>query len=230
MNTNSVPHFIIYSHGFGVRKDDIGLMTDIALSFAEEAQSLLFEYNEIDEEAKTLIVPPFSVQAAKLKTVIEKTQELHPNAIIDLVAHSQGTMVAGVAQPTGIRKTIFLAPVLDKSIQRSVDRYAANPKANINLNGMSQLPPKDGFARFVPKKYWSERMNLNVFDLYNKLAELTELIVLNANQDQLLGTSTDLKDLSPKIKIESLDGDHSFNGEARSKLLKTIKKYLTESI
>ena len=39
-------HFIIFSHGFGVQKDEHGLLTDIAQSIPE-VESVLFDYYDI---------------------------------------------------------------------------------------------------------------------------------------------------------------------------------------
>ena len=48
-------------------------------------------------------------------------------------------MTAALAKPDGIRKTIFLAPVLDMSIERTLKRYGSDPDSDINLDGISKL-------------------------------------------------------------------------------------------
>ncbi len=48
-------HIIIFSHGFGVRKDDLGMLDDIASVFTE-AESILFDYFMINDNQKTLTV------------------------------------------------------------------------------------------------------------------------------------------------------------------------------
>src|SRR4051812_33976828 len=105
-------HIVIYSHGFGVRKDDRGLLTDIA-EHLPEVESLLFDYNEVDELNHTLTMRPLSKQAEMLNEVVRKTRQSHPDAIIDLVGHSQGTIIIALAKPQGIRRTLLLAPVFD---------------------------------------------------------------------------------------------------------------------
>lgn len=217
-------HVIIYSHGFGVRKDDRGLLTDIAEAFPE-VESILFDYFKIDEEAKTLTICPFGEQANKLNQVIEKARLDYPGATVDLICHSQGTIVAALAKPENIRKVIFLAPVFDLGIERTLKRYQDKPGATINLDGESQLPALDGLVRIVPAEYWRERILLKPFDEYNKLANKTEIIVLEANQDEVL-PRVDLKELDPKIKVISLDGDHNFTGRARNPLMEVVRKII----
>lgn len=44
---------IVYSHGFGVRKDDRGLMTDIAHALPGY-EHILFDYNDFNEAANEM--------------------------------------------------------------------------------------------------------------------------------------------------------------------------------
>jgi hypothetical protein len=217
-------HVIIYSHGWGVRKDDKGLLTSIAAALPE-AESILFDYNTVDDVNNTLTVPPLSQQAVKLNKVIKDTRDANPNAVIDLICHSQGAVVAALAQPLIIRKTIFLAPPVDMAIERSLERYKSNPEAEINLLGISKLPSLGGYIRIVPAEYWTERINMNVFDLYNKYGRTRDLLILSANQDQILG-KVNLSPLLPKIKRSFLDGDHNFSGPAMQSLIEVIRNYL----
>jgi pimeloyl-ACP methyl ester carboxylesterase len=214
-------HIIIFSHGFGVRKDDRGLLTDIASAFPE-AECVFFDYFEVDEEKKTLMIRPLSVQAKMLNEVVQQARTSNPEATIDLICHSQGTMVAALAKPDGIRKTILLAPAFDMSLERSLKRYSAY----VNLNGISELPPVDGLTRVVPPEYWAERKDMKALEEYNKFSEKTELIAIEANQDQLL-PKVDLTDLSPKVKLAPLDGNHGFAGEAREPLKARLKELLS---
>jgi len=217
-------HILIYSHGFGVRKDDNGLLDDIASHFPE-FKSILFDYNKFDETQNTLTIEPLSVQANMLNNVIEKAKVDYPAARIDLICHSQGATVVALAKSKGITKTIFLAPAFDISIERRLPRYAKKPGAEINLEGISKVPSSNGLIRFIPAEYWSEIKDINPFDLYNSFAEQTELIIVKANQDQVV-PSADLTKLNPKIKVISIDGNHGFSGADRSKLIQTIKDIL----
>ncbi|HPT30067.1 MAG TPA: YqiA/YcfP family alpha/beta fold hydrolase [bacterium] len=222
----SIPkQVIIYSHGFGVRRDDMGLLTDIAASLPE-AKSILFDYFAVDKKEKTMTICPLSAQVQKLNQVIEKAKMDYPGAIIDLIGHSQGTVVAALANPIGIRRAILLAPVFDMNIERTLARYRQKPGAEINMDGTSKLPSgSSGLTKIVPAKYWQERAKDEPIKEYNTLAQRTEVLAIIAKQDQLL-PPVDLKELDPRIKVISLDGDHNFNGAAREPLLKAIKKLL----
>lgn len=217
-------HIIIYSHGFGVRKDDSGLLSDIASSLPE-VESILFDYYEIDELKHTITTCPFSVQVEKLNQIVNETRRANPDAVIDLIAHSQGTVVAALAKPEGIRKAVLLAPPFDLGLERTLSRYSSRPDADINLDGVSKLPPLEGLVRIVPKEYWLERVAVKTIPEYNAFAEKTEIIAIEAAQDQLL-PKVDLKELSPRIKLISLAGDHNFNSSAREPLIATIRELL----
>jgi hypothetical protein len=66
---SSVKHIIIYSHGFGVRKEDRGLFTAVAKA-VPDAQHVMFNYNPINESANTVTVAPIDEQVRKLKKVL----------------------------------------------------------------------------------------------------------------------------------------------------------------
>ncbi|MDA1038259.1 MAG: hypothetical protein O2877_01050 [bacterium] len=214
-------HIVLFSHGFGVKKDDRGLFTDIAASLVD-VDSVMFDYNEIDEENNTITVKPFSEQAELLKSVVKEQREKFPDAVIDLICHSQGSRIAAIARPSGIRKTIMIAPPTDSGIERTLARYLDNPEAEIDLVGVSKLPRTDGSTTFVPAAYWDERRKQDQpIDNYNKLSSVTELVLINGNQDVVLG-ETSFDDLGEGIKIINLEGDHDFTGEDRVVLLETI--------
>jgi pimeloyl-ACP methyl ester carboxylesterase len=219
-------HIIIYSHGFGVRKDDLGLLSGIAEALPE-AESILFDYFEINEEARTMSICPLSAQVKHLNQVISEVKAANPGAVIDLIGHSQGTIVAAMAKPDGIRKTILLSPPFDMSLERTLARYRSKPGAEINIEGTSIIPSSTGLTRIIPKEYWQERILVKPFEEYNALAEKTEITAVIANQDELIPRA-DLTELSPKIKVLTIDGDHNFNDLAREPLIKIIREICQE--
>lgn len=215
---------VIFSHGFGVRKDDRGLLTDIAANLSE-VEPVLFDYSKVDEDNHTITVTPLTAQAKMLTEVIEKTKQDNPGAIIDIITHSQGVVAPALAQPQGIRKVVVLAPSFDLAIERTIKRHGNMPGSEINLQGMSKLYPLDGYVRYVPAEYWTDRQAVNLPENLNKLADLTEVIVITANQDELL-PKIDPAYVSSKIKFSPVDGDHNFTGKDRAPLIEVIRKLL----
>ncbi|MFZ2310447.1 MAG: hypothetical protein WAW11_02795 [Patescibacteria group bacterium] len=217
-------HIIIYSHGFGVRKDDLGLLSGIAEALPE-AESILFDYFDVNEEEKTLTICPMSEQVEKLNKVISDTRAANPDAIIDLIGHSQGTIIVALTKPDGIRKTILLSPPFDMSLERTLARYRSKSDAKVDIEGISIIPSSTGLTRIIPKEYWQERLLVKPFEEYNALAEKTEITAIIANQDELI-PKVDLTELSSKIQTLAIDGDHNFNDSARAPLIEIIKDVL----
>ena len=214
-------HIIIFSHGFGGRKDGRGLLANIAEELSE-TQSVLFDYNEVNETTNTIITRLLSLQAKMLDEVVRKVRIENPEAIVDVIAHSQGCLAMGIAKPDGVRKTIFIAPPLDNDIKRFINIFRERPGTEINLSGISKLVRRDGTTTIFPAEFWEEFKQFKPAPLYNKLASQTELIIINANKDEVLG-KTNTNDLDKKIEIINMDGNHQFSGEAREFLLEKIK-------
>lgn len=219
-------HIIIFSHGFGTRKDDRGLLTDIADGFSA-TQSILFDYNGVDETENILTVRLLSEQARMLNEIIGKARLENRDAIIDIIGYSQGCLVIALAKPTGIRKTIFIAPSLDKDTERLINMFKERPDTEINLSGISKLARKDGTITLVPAEFWVERKQFDPISLYNELSSETELIIINAKQDEI-HDNKNTQELDKKIGILDIDGNHQFSGEARKVLIDKIRKLLNK--
>ncbi len=203
-------NIIIFSHGFGVSKDDRGLFTDISAAFPE-AEIVLFDYNDVDEEQNTITVKPFSQQVDLLQQHILEQRRQNPEADIDIICHSQGSLIAALAQPVGVRKVILIAPPVDRSVEQSLKRYRGNPQAVIDLEGYTRLPRTDGSTTIVPAAYWKERESMvHSTELYNQLAKQTEVYIIRPTQDQVLG-DVSFVGLSENVSLIDCEGDHDFS-------------------
>jgi hypothetical protein len=65
-------HIVIFSHGFGVRKEDRGLFTAVYRALPN-TDAVMFDYNPIHEKSNTLTAKPLHEQAQKLRKVINDT-------------------------------------------------------------------------------------------------------------------------------------------------------------
>jgi len=222
---SATPHLIIFSHGFGVRKEDRGLFTAISQA-VPDAESVLFDYNPINEKSNTLTAKPLNEQVQKLRKIINTARAEYPDAIIDLVCHSQGCVVAAMLKPRNIRKVIMLTPPDDVSEEVVVRQLTARSGATIDVNNRTRLPRSDGSTTVIHPEYWQSLAGIKPVKLYNRLAKFTALRIINARQDTVLD-SLSFEGIDPNISFVTIDGDHNFKQEdSRKQLLHILQKEL----
>lgn len=214
-------HIVIFSHGFGVKKDSRGFFPAIA-SVLEGVETVMFDYNDLGDKNNQHTVRTYSEQSEILNNVLKETKEKNPNAIIDIISHSQGGIIVGLNKPAGIRKIILLAPPFNTDNNRMIKIFKDRPGTEIDFNGISKLARADGSFTIVKPDYWIERKGVDPLSLYNNLAKQTELIIINAKQDELINKSN--ISILKNIEIINIDGNHNFDGEDRNDLVKIIKE------
>ncbi|MFA6422340.1 MAG: alpha/beta hydrolase [Candidatus Buchananbacteria bacterium] len=219
---NAKKHIVIFSHGFGVRKDSGGFFTEIEKMLSHEGiKSVMFDYNKINEEKNELTVMSFSEQAEILKSAIKEAQARDRDAAIDIIAHSQGAVMVALADVGKIRKIVLLAPFFHTDIHDVAERYKKFPSSQIDFKGISRRTRSDGSTTIIPKSYWQERFATDVYSLYNNLASNSDLTIINASEDEIM----DKINLSRifNAHILNVHGDHNFSGENRKNLIEVIK-------
>jgi hypothetical protein len=222
---SGIPHIVIFSHDFGVRKEDRGLFTAISKALPG-IESVLFDYNPINEKANTLTAKPLNEQARKLRNVINTARAEHPGAIIDLVCHSQGCVVAALLKPRGIRKIIMLTPPDDVSEATVARQLGKRRETAIDVTVRTRLLSSDGSTTVIHPEYWQSLVGVEPVRLYNRLAKFTALRIISAKQDEVLD-DTSFEGVDPGISMVALEGNHNFEGEeSRERLLYILQKEL----
>jgi len=225
MNSTN-PHIIIFSHGFGVRKDDKGLFTAIARA-VPDAEGILFHYNPINDRSNTLTAKTLPEQVQKLRKIINTARAEYPGAIIDLVCHAQGCVVAGILKPRGIRKVIMLTPPDKISQAALIKQMESRAEITIDPNVRTRLPLSDGATIVIHPEYWQNLDGVEPVKLYNRLAKFTALRIINARNDEVLGPVS-LEGIDPSVSCVTLDGDHNFTEEeSRARILYILQKELS---
>ncbi len=217
-------HIVIFSHGFGTRKDDRGLFTAIEKSL-ENIECVLFDYYEINDTENTLTARPLEEQAKMLEEVLLRTREANPEAVIDLVCHSQGSITASLLKPKGIRKTIFITPPFNIDVQRTFNAFKNRPGTEINMSGVSKFARKDGSMTLIPANFWKDRSMSEIVGLFNEVSKETELTIIRAKQDEVL-PGEEVVGLNESIKLVDLEGGHNFDGEYRDGLIKEVRSLI----
>lgn len=216
-------HIVVFSHGFGTKKDSRGLFIEISNSLLPyNIESITFDYDEINGKEHT--TKPFSQQTKIFQAVLDETIKNNPGAIIDIISQSQGLVMVALAKIKGVRKIIGMSPFFHTDIHKVLERYKKFPQSEINLNGVSKRYRTDGSITVIPKEYWLERFATNVYEIYNKLALDHDLTIINAAEDQIIDSVNLLKIFN--AKIINIHGDHDFSGKYRPDLINILKKII----
>lgn len=218
---------VLYSHGFGVKKEDRGLFTDIAGSL-DNFQHVMFDYNKFNEQDNTLTVTPLHEQAEMLKSQYDSLRSKYPDATIDLVCHSQGCVIAGLADLSGLRKTVLLAPPTRFLNSEAKLKQMSEREGTVIESGVVSYPRRDGSTTIIKQDYWQSRDKISdPIALYNQLSQETKVTIIEALNDEVLGES-DYSALSDKVQHIQQEANHDFTNESRSELLNTIGEVLGE--
>lgn len=219
-------HYVVYAHGFGVDKTDRSLLSDIAASLPDY-EHVLFDFNEIDEANKTITVNPFDEQVRRLQAQLDRLDD-GSEKTIDVVAHSQGCVVAALAlaKSNNVRRVLCLTPPDGVSAERMVKLFGSRPGCRIDLNGISTLQRKDGTRTIIPQAYWPSIADVNAIEAYNRLPDLVEHVTFYiASEDEIL-RHPNFTQADPRIEITHVDGDHNFKDASRAVITKLIANAL----
>lgn len=208
---------LVFAHGFGVRADARGMFTDIEEALPE-ANCITFDFNTFDSDGNTTVTP-LDEQVKILQSHIDQVQEG-----ATLICHSQGCIVASLANLDKIGQVIFLAPPPLISIERFISKFGKREGSVLNLEGISSIPRSDGSATYIPKEYIESIKSIDVPSLYKKVAQNHKLTIFRATKDNILGKTN--FDYLKNIKVIDIAADHDFTGDARGKLVGSIKEMI----
>lgn len=209
---------IIFAHGFGVRADARGMFTDLAKALSE-TNCITFDFNTFDNDGNTTVTP-LNGQVEILQSHIDQAQEGAA-----LICHSQGCIVAGLANLDKVGQVIFLAPPTEISIERFMKKFGRREGSVMNLKGLSSIPRSDGSTTYIPKEYVESIRSIDVPSLYKKVAKSHKLTIVRATKDNILGETN--FDYLKNVKIVDIAAaDHDFTGEARNVLVENIMKMI----
>lgn len=201
------------------------MFTDIESYLLEQSEEYNFFYTDLNdfcEDGKDTFLKPLSEQAEILGRVIkDNMSNLNENIII---AHSQWCIVTALLKPDNISKIVFLAPPTNNDIDKTIKNFETRPGTDINKQGVSILMRSDGNKTFVPAKYWKERQQYHYENLYRDLKDTSRVSVIFAAQDELI--KNDALESIKWYEIQTIDGNHNFDGESRKTLVKYIWKLL----
>jgi len=227
MYNNRMSQVVVYVHGFGVKKDSRGFFTQLSLSLPK-AKHVFIDLNTFDDKTNELFVADLEAQTKKLQAAFSVVLQKNPNATYDLVCHSQGCLVAGLANLSPIRKIMLLAPPSELNANDMSGIFSDRPGSHIDINGESRLSRRDGSTTVVAPEYWKSIENLDIIGMFNRLAINSQVFLVEAAEDEVVG-KTDFRNLVSQIEVTMLPGDHNYSGVARRSIIEFVAGILADT-
>ena len=214
---------VVFSHGFGVRRDGRGMLAEIAHSLPEGTGYVLFDYNDIDETAGTVRAATFSEQVSRLEAVLAWTKQLAGVETVSLIGHSMGCLVIAELAPEGIDRIILLAPPTTPLGGYRRQRYTRRPDAQ-RVGDTWHIPRRDGTITIISDAVFDELEQVDAEGELVKLAMFRPFTLVVAEADEVLPDDdyTELIALPAVASYGVEDAGHNFTGTARKELLRII--------
>jgi len=221
---------VVFSHGFGVRRDARGLFTDIAAALPRGWGYVLFDYDGFDETHNQLQVGGADGRLARLKAVVAWAQAQTDVKDVHLIGHSMGSLTIASLAPEDVGKLLLLAPPLSLG-SRFAETFTKRPGAEHEGSAWS-FPRSDGTTTLVEDKVLAELASIDAEGELSKLALFRSYVIILAGSDEML-PDADYTGLitMPAVSMLSIDkANHDFNGEARTELVRTVVEQLKQTV
>lgn len=221
------PQMVVFSHGFGVRRDARGMFTDIAAGLPGGWGYVLFDYDSFDVTTNQQKVVGFSTRVQTLQAVIDWTRRQAGVEQVHAVGHSMGTLALADLAPASMGKIVLLAPPLSLGL-RFAELYIKRPGAEHEGKTWS-IPRSDGTTTLVDDDALAELVSIDAEGELAKLGVLQQYTIVIAGADEII-PDEDYTELivMPNVTMIGVDrANHDFSGEARPKLVDSVVKLLT---
>jgi hypothetical protein len=206
---------LYYLHGFGVTATNPDVFVDIVRAFPGY-NALHINLNDRDVNGD-LHVSPLSEQTRRAELLASGA-----GAGDILITHSQGALVAALANLPRLRKIVMLAPPPYASSKKMLERI--KNRGGDLLNGVWKFPSVNGATRWVPQDYLHELEQIDALVAYSKLAAHQQVVVIEALDDEVL-TTHDMSGVQG-AEIVKIRADHNFTDGSRARLISTLQTVL----
>jgi len=219
---------VIFSHGFGVRRDSRGMFTQLGSVLESDFLVVRFDYDSIDQERKKNFVHPYHVQTIILDKVIAFISQTFFHPEINIVAHSQGCFIVGLAQLPHIHRVILNSSPTASPYERVVERLQQRNPTGYKQSGVNVFPRSDGSTTYFDAEFWPEMKAIRPTELYTQLANITDLWFIRALNDEIVTDGQyDALRRNANLHYLEIPGNHNFSDDGdRKNWLVTIKSIL----
>ncbi len=218
---------VVFVHGFGMKRDSRGFFTEIGDSLKDNYLVVKFDLCKVIPEENATLTYSFSTQAEMLKKVVEYLNSTFNPDEINIIAHSMGCLVTGMASIGNINNTILLCSPPSKRFRAMQDYFSHKPGTEFNLDGISRVKRSDGSWTLIDSSFWHDLKSVNPPELIENMSLNSATYFIRALQDDVITDESydEIKSLK-EVKYLELPGDHNFKGEDREDLVKQINEIL----
>lgn len=216
---------IIFSHGFGVKRNSWGMFNEIGDTLKEDNLIIRFDYNKIIPEKNALYLFPPSLQAKMLEQVYHYTRNTFSPFHFTIIAHSMGCVIASQATFPQLDCVILLSPPIKPPYQSIKDYFSQRPNTHFDEQGITRIEKSDGSLNYVPQEFWPEVKSTQPIKKYQKLMTHSSVYAIHPKDDQILSEEP-YPQLAKLLEDQyyEIDGNHDFAPPHRQKLLDRIQQ------
>ncbi len=217
-------NLVVFSHGFGVRRDARGMFTDIVANLPAGIGYLLIDYNKSENDA--LRLSSMSDQVARLQTMIAWAKQQPGVRQLALVAHSKGCTVSAMAGAEQLASVIMLAPSLHAGSGIRA-RFTTRPGAT-KQGATWAIPRTDGTVSLIDEAVLEELDNSDGEKAVLAYGQKQPLHIIAAGSDNVL-IDQDYSRVAqcPGATFVTIDAaDHDFTGVTRQPMVEAVVGYL----
>lgn len=218
---------VIFSHGFGVKRDSWGMFTDLGDCLKNEFLVVRFDYNKLLPGDNATFVYPYSTQAKILDKVISFVKKAFGPSEIDIIAHSMGCLIVGLLPLRSMNKVILLASPVSSPYENMKEYFSQRPETQFDEKGLSKIKRSDGSWTYIDKDFWPDVQRINPPKMYAGLSKKSKVYFVRAMKDEIV-TGEDYEPIRTIKSIEyiELEGNHNFDGDARKPLIRKMVSLL----
>lgn len=216
------PQMVVFSHGFGVRRDARGIFTDITAALPAGWGYVLYDYDVFDEATNSVTIAGAAERVKRLQTVLEWAQQQAGVQKVHVVGHSIGSLTIADLAPENVQSIVLIAPPLSLGLH-FVERFTKRPDAKHDGHTW-KIPRTDGTTTIANEEPLAEIMNIEAEAVLAKLAFFRPYVMVLAGADEVL-QDDDYTELivMPTVNMIGIDGaNHDFTGNARTELVKIV--------
>ena len=221
------PNMVVFSHGFGVRRDSRGMFTDLVRSLPDGFGYVLFDYDDVVGEG-TLRATYATAQVDRLKQVMAWAKAQPGVERIGLVAHSRGCIIAALASITSLSAVILLAPPL---VDGHARRYFTTKPGTVRKGDDWYVPRSDGTTTIISEGVFQEFEDVQREEVVLSYVAKQPACLIVAGADKILDDQDYASfEHNPNVSLAAIPGaSHDFDGASRQELIRLVNNYLQKS-